>query len=517
MAPCLPCSASSTAAPLPFATLPLMPETVCTARVRTDAWVSVRAAALAAGIGLLAAGTATAAGSEASTAFAGAAQAVTFTKGIAPLLRARCGACHRPGAVAPFSVLTYAEVRPWARAIRHATRTRSMPPWKPAPGYGGPFVGEQRLSDAEIALIAAWVDAGAPEGKRSDLAPAPADFSGWRLGEPDLVIEMPKPYRLQGRGDRRPAQVRDPDPDSGPAVRAGRGVPAGESEGRPPRQHEDRPDPGVPAARRGGSGARLRRGHPVRGAVPLRLFPGLDARTGAAAGGRGHGLDPRSRLGPAAGDAPDAERGAGGRAVAHRVLLHRRASDEGPVHDPSRQAGPGHSARGRRLPERGPLRPAGRRRRLRRATACALSGHPGAGVRDAAGPHAPAADRHRRLGLPLAGVVSLRRAGVPPAGYRARDGVRLRQFHRQPEQPPRAPAAGHLGTALRERDGRPLDSGGPASRCRPRPARPRPASDRARRGHRRLRDGARRRSRPADGPRRPSRSCIHSSEESRRR
>ena len=177
-----------------------MLEAVCTARVRTDAWDVVRAAALAAGVGLLAAGTAMAAGSEASTAFAGAAQAVTFTKEIAPLLRVRCGACHRPGAVAPFSVLTYAEVRPWARAIRHATRTRSMPPWKPEPGYGGPFVGEQRLSDAEIALIAAWVDAGAPEGKRSDLAPAPADFSGWRLGEPDLVIEMPAPYRLQAEG-----------------------------------------------------------------------------------------------------------------------------------------------------------------------------------------------------------------------------------------------------------------------------------------------------------------------------
>ncbi len=127
-------------------------------------------------------------------------QAVTFTNQVAPLLRDRCGACHRPGAVAPFSVLTYAEVRPWARAIRNATRTRSMPPWKPEPGYGGPFVGEQRLSDAEIELIAAWVDAGAPEGDRTHLAPPPADFSGWRLGEPDLVVEMPEPYALQAEG-----------------------------------------------------------------------------------------------------------------------------------------------------------------------------------------------------------------------------------------------------------------------------------------------------------------------------
>ena len=127
-------------------------------------------------------------------------QAVTFANRIAPLLRARCGACHHPGGVAPFSVLTYTEVRPWARAIRNAARTRSMPPWKPEPGYGGPFVGEQRLSDAEIELIAAWVEAGAPEGDPGDLTRWPAESSGWRLGEPDLVIEMPAPYTLQAEG-----------------------------------------------------------------------------------------------------------------------------------------------------------------------------------------------------------------------------------------------------------------------------------------------------------------------------
>lgn len=154
---------------------------------------------LYAGLGGIAAD-ADAAGSAAPAA----AQAVTFTDEIAPLLRERCGSCHHPGAVAPFSVHTYAEVRPWARAIRNAIRTRSMPPWKPAPGYGGPFVGEQRLSDAEIDLIAAWVDAGAPEGDgaaRGALPPPTAeDLSGWRLGTPDLVIGMPAPYTLQAEG-----------------------------------------------------------------------------------------------------------------------------------------------------------------------------------------------------------------------------------------------------------------------------------------------------------------------------
>ena len=127
---------------------------------------------------------------------------VTFTKDVASLLAARCAACHQPGGAAPFSVLTYGEVRPWARAIRQAVRTRSMPPWKPEPGYGGPFLGERRLDDAEIDLIARWVDDGAPEGNPADLPPTPAvGAAGWRLGAPDLVVEMPEAYTLPAGGE----------------------------------------------------------------------------------------------------------------------------------------------------------------------------------------------------------------------------------------------------------------------------------------------------------------------------
>ncbi len=127
---------------------------------------------------------------------------VTFTKDVASLLAARCAACHQPGGGAPFSVLTYDEVRPWARAIRQAVRTRSMPPWKPEPGYGGPFLGERRLDDAEIDLIARWVDGGAPEGNPADRPPMPAvRAAGWRLGAPDLVVEMPEPYTLPAGGE----------------------------------------------------------------------------------------------------------------------------------------------------------------------------------------------------------------------------------------------------------------------------------------------------------------------------
>ena len=130
--------------------------------------------------------------------------AVTFARNIAPLLATHCAACHQPDGVAPFSVLTYRDVRPWARAIRQSVRTRSMPPWKPEPGYGGPFVGERRLSDAEIGLVADWVDAGAPEGDAADLPTMrerDAGAGGWRLGTPDLVVEMPEPYTLRAGGD----------------------------------------------------------------------------------------------------------------------------------------------------------------------------------------------------------------------------------------------------------------------------------------------------------------------------
>ena len=132
---------------------------------------------------------------------ADAARAITFNRDIAPLVFEHCATCHRPGTAAPFSLLTYNDARPWARAIRQATLTGSMPPWKPQPGYGGPFLGDRRLTEAQIDLIARWVDAGAPAGDPADLPPTPEGLGGWRLGEPDLVIEMPEPFVLGPDGD----------------------------------------------------------------------------------------------------------------------------------------------------------------------------------------------------------------------------------------------------------------------------------------------------------------------------
>jgi tetratricopeptide (TPR) repeat protein/mono/diheme cytochrome c family protein len=120
---------------------------------------------------------------------------LTFNRDIAPLLREHCATCHRPGGWGSFSVLDYREVRPRARLIADVVRRRVMPPWKPEPGHGGPFVGERRLTDAEIDQIDTWVSSGSIAGV--EINPAPAQSftpSDWRLGQPDLVVSLPEPY-----------------------------------------------------------------------------------------------------------------------------------------------------------------------------------------------------------------------------------------------------------------------------------------------------------------------------------
>ena len=129
-----------------------------------------------------------------------AARAVTYTARIAPILNEHCVSCHRPDAVGPFSLSTYADVRLRARRIATVTRRRDMPPWKPAFGVAR-FQGQRRLSEAEIDLIQRWVAAGAPEGDPEDLPPPPSWPDGWLRGAPDLVVTMAAPYRLPAEGD----------------------------------------------------------------------------------------------------------------------------------------------------------------------------------------------------------------------------------------------------------------------------------------------------------------------------
>src|ERR1700747_2190924 len=99
---------------------------------------------------------------------------VTFNKDVLPVLQKNCQTCHRPGEVAPMSLLTYADARPWAKAMKAAVLTRKMPPWFADPGYGH-FANDLTLSSKDIDTIASWADAGAPEGDGKD-KPAPVTF-----------------------------------------------------------------------------------------------------------------------------------------------------------------------------------------------------------------------------------------------------------------------------------------------------------------------------------------------------
>ncbi len=117
----------------------------------------------------------------------------TFNREVSRILQQRCQSCHRPGDIAPFSLLTYRDAASHAFEIKAMTSARRMPPWKPAAGCGD-FVQARVMSDSEIRTIAQWVDAGAPEGKASD-SPAPIDLGGdWALGTPDLILRMTKSY-----------------------------------------------------------------------------------------------------------------------------------------------------------------------------------------------------------------------------------------------------------------------------------------------------------------------------------
>jgi len=127
------------------------------------------------------------------------AQAVTFSKHIAPIFQAHCQQCHRPGEPAPMSLLDYESSRPWAKSIKKTVTARTMPPWFADPAHGT-FVNDARLSEAEIATISKWVDGGAVEGNKADL-PKPLVFSkGWAIGEPDLVLTVEKPYEIPAEG-----------------------------------------------------------------------------------------------------------------------------------------------------------------------------------------------------------------------------------------------------------------------------------------------------------------------------
>ncbi len=134
---------------------------------------------------------------------AAAAQAApTYTKDVAPILYKNCASCHRPGQVAPFSLLTYRDAAARALQIAAVTGQRYMPPWKPEPGYGH-FSNERRLSDADIRTLGEWARAHAPMGNPKDLPPAPVFASGWFAGEPDEALSIPGKSMIAADGPDR--------------------------------------------------------------------------------------------------------------------------------------------------------------------------------------------------------------------------------------------------------------------------------------------------------------------------
>jgi hypothetical protein len=127
------------------------------------------------------------------------ADAPTFSRDVAPIFYNRCVSCHRPGEVAPMSLITFADVRPWAAAIRSRVLERAMPPWHADRRYGT-FRNDTSLVEGEVETIVRWVAAGAPEGNPADLPRLPDFPQGWQIGTPDVVFEMPVEYDVPERG-----------------------------------------------------------------------------------------------------------------------------------------------------------------------------------------------------------------------------------------------------------------------------------------------------------------------------
>ena len=131
---------------------------------------------------------------------AGPGQPVTFYRDVLPILQQHCQVCHRKGEIAPMPLVTFREVKPYARAIAEKTSQREMPPWF-ADSRFGHFANDPSLTPSEITTLAAWADQGAPAGDTGQAPPAKVWAQGWMIRRPDRVVRMPKPVQLPAHGD----------------------------------------------------------------------------------------------------------------------------------------------------------------------------------------------------------------------------------------------------------------------------------------------------------------------------
>ena len=124
----------------------------------------------------------------------------TFSKDVAPILFKNCVNCHRPGEMAPMSLLTYAQARPFARSIREKVELGTMPPWH-AEAPAGTFLNERQLTSTEKGILVRWASNGAPEGDPKDMPPVPSFPTGWTIGTPDAIFTMAQPYNVPTSGE----------------------------------------------------------------------------------------------------------------------------------------------------------------------------------------------------------------------------------------------------------------------------------------------------------------------------
>ncbi len=136
----------------------------------------------------------------ATCVFAATTAQPTFHKDVEPILQKHCQECHRPGEIAPFSLLSYQDARPWAKSIRGDILTKKMPPWFADPQYGH-FMNDRSLSADEISTLVSWVDTGAKEGDTKDAPKALAFVDGWNMQKPDVVLSMSESFHLPAKGD----------------------------------------------------------------------------------------------------------------------------------------------------------------------------------------------------------------------------------------------------------------------------------------------------------------------------
>jgi hypothetical protein len=126
----------------------------------------------------------------------------TFAKDVAPIVFNNCAACHRAGEVAPMTLTSYEDVRPWAKVIKNKVVSREMPPWGADPAHSLKMRNDRSLTQAQVDTIVAWVDGGAPKGRDADLPPMPKFAEGWTFGrEPDAILEMPIDFSIPAEGE----------------------------------------------------------------------------------------------------------------------------------------------------------------------------------------------------------------------------------------------------------------------------------------------------------------------------